>query len=135
MSIAEDVLESSEKAFFVLGYGNKTVANTMFKDSLNSLKKGFQTGSFVTIYIVEENVSSSQFGRVDSGFIKYVLNNIALLRIKFEKFLLCGPEQMIKNSSETLENMSFDKKVFYMNCFIQLKMKITKFQVLDLVRH
>ena len=38
MSIAEDVLESSEKSIFVLGYGNKTVSSTMFKDSLNSLK-------------------------------------------------------------------------------------------------
>ena len=53
MSIAEDVLESSEKAF-CFRIRKQNCASTMFKDSLNSLKKGFQTGSFVTIYIVEK---------------------------------------------------------------------------------
>ena len=108
MSIAEDVLESSEKSIFVLGYGNKTVASTMFKDSLSSLKKRFPNRFFCYNIYSRENVSSSQFGRVDSGFIKYVINHHT--EIKFEKFLLCGPEKMIKNSSETLENMSINKE-------------------------
>ena len=108
MSIAGDVLESSEKSIFVLGYGNKTVASTMFKDSLNSLKKRFPNRFFCYNIYSRENVYDSQFGRIDSEFIKYVLNHHT--EIKFEKFLLCGPEQMIKNSSETLEKMSINKE-------------------------
>ena len=43
-----------------------------------------------------------------SGFIKYVINHHT--EIQFEKFLLCSPEQMIKNSFETLEKMSINKE-------------------------
>ena len=119
MSIAEDVLESSEKSIFVLGYGNKTVASTMFKDSLNSLKKKFPNRFFCYNIYSRENVSDSQFGRIDSGFIKYVLNHHT--EIKFEKFLLCGPEQMIKNSSETLEKMSINKESVLCELFYSIE--------------
>lgn len=108
ISIAEDILDSSEKSIFILGYGNKTIASTMFKESIGFLLKKFPKRFFCYNIYSSEKVPLSQFGRIDSGFINYVLNQHT--EIKFEKFLLCGPEMMIKNCSECLEKLSYNKE-------------------------
>ena len=89
ISIASDELRKNSSSIFVLGYGNKTLGSTMFKDSLSALKNEFQDRFFVYNIYSQENNPDSFFGRIDSGFINQVLKQHS--SIDFEKVLLCGP--------------------------------------------
>ena len=112
MSIISDVLEHSENNLFILGYGNKTKASTMFSSAINELKSRYPKRFFCYNIYSQENNSEANFGRIDSSFINYVLKQHP--QISFEKILLCGPENMIENSKDTLEKLNYpDSKVLY----------------------
>ena len=101
MSIIPDVLENNENSVFVLGYGNKTKASTMFSSAIDELKSKYSNRFFCYNIYSQENNLEARFGRIDAGFINYVLKQHPL--ISFQKVLLCGPENMIENSKEVLE--------------------------------
>ena len=107
ISIASDELRKNSNSIFVLGYGNKTIGSTMFKDSINTLKNEFQDRFFVYNIYSQENSPDSFFGRIDSGFINTVLKQHS--SIDFEKVLLCGPEKMIQSAAELLKSESFNE--------------------------
>lgn len=107
ISIASDELRKNSSSIFVLGYGNKTLGSTMFKDSINTLKNEFQGRFFVYNIYSQENNPDSFFGRIDSGFINQVLKQHS--SIDFEKVLLCGPEKMIQSATELLKSESFNE--------------------------
>ena len=112
MSIISDVLEHNENSVFVLGYGNKTKASTMFSSAINELKSRYPKRFFCYNIYSQENNSEANFGRIDSSFINYVLKQHP--QISFEKILLCGPENMIEKSKDTLEKLNYpDSKVLY----------------------
>ena len=112
MSIISDVLEHSENNLFILGYGNKTKASTMFSSAINELKSRYPKRFFCYNIYSQENNSEANFGRIDSSFIKYVLKQHA--QISFEKILLCGPEKMIETAKETLKKANYpEDKVLY----------------------
>jgi ring-1,2-phenylacetyl-CoA epoxidase subunit PaaE len=107
MSIASDELRKNSSSIFVLGYGNKTLGSSMFKDALSDLKKEFPNRFFVHNTYSQENNPDSSFGRIDSGFINQVLKQH--YSIDFEKVLLCGPEKMIQSATELLKDKSFNE--------------------------
>jgi ring-1,2-phenylacetyl-CoA epoxidase subunit PaaE len=107
ISIASDELRKNSNSIFVLGYGNKTLGSSMFKDALSDLKKEFPNRFFVHNTYSQENNPDSSFGRIDSGFINQVLKQH--YSIDFEKVLLCGPEKMIQSATELLKDKSFNE--------------------------
>ena len=112
MSIIPDVLENNENSVFVLGYGNKTKASTMFSSAIDELKSKYSNRFFCYNIYSQENNLEARFGRIDAGFINYVLKQHPL--ISYEKVLLCGPENMIENSREVLEKSNYpEKKVLF----------------------
>ena len=120
ISIASDELRKNSSSIFVLGYGNKTLGSTMFKDSISALKNEFQGRFFVYNIYSQENNPDSFFGRIDSGFINQVLKQHS--SIDFEKVLLCGPEKMIQSATELLKGKSFNEnqilfELFYSEAF------------------
>ena len=100
MSIVSDVLAKSPSSIFVLGYGNKTKASSMFNDPIARLKSKYPKRFYCYNIYSQENNSEAAFGRIDSSFINYVLKQNP--KLSFEKILLCGPEQMIKSSIKAL---------------------------------
>ena len=112
MSIIPDVLENNENSIFVLGYGNKTKASTMFSNSIDELKSKYSNRFFCYNIYSQENNLEARFGRIDAGFINYVLKQHPL--ISYEKILLCGPENMIENCREALEKSNYpENKVLF----------------------
>ena len=112
MSIIPDVLENNENSVFVLGYGNKTKASTMFSNAIDELKSKYSNRFFCYNIYSQENNLEARFGRIDAGFINYVLKKHPL--INYEKVLLCGPENMIENSKEALEKSNYpENKVLF----------------------
>ena len=115
ISIASDELRKNSSSIFVLGYGNKTLGSTMFKDSISALKNEFQGRFFVYNIYSQENNPDSFFGRIDSGFINQVLKQHS--SIDFEKVLLCGPEKMIQSATELLKGKSFNENQILFELF------------------
>ena len=115
ISIASDELRKNSSSIFVLGYGNKTLGSTMFKDSLSALKNEFKGRFFVYNIYSQENNPDSFFGRIDSGFINQVLKQHS--SIDFEKVLLCGPEKMIQSATELLKGKSFNENQILFELF------------------
>ena len=115
ISIASDELRKNSSSIFVLGYGNKTLGSTMFKDSISALKNEFQGRFFVYNIYSQENNPDSFFGRIDSGFINKVLKQHS--SIDFEKVLLCGPEKMIQSATELLKGKSFNENQILFELF------------------
>lgn len=104
MSILKTVLENEPKSSFVLVYGNKSPEETIFGEQLHVLENQYM-GRFFVHHVYSQSNKSEWFGRID----KSVVNNILFTKHKektFDKFYLCGPEEMINVVSQTLKEHS-----------------------------
>lgn len=115
MSIVKDALVVNDKNQFVLLYSNKTIADTMFYSEIESLKVNYPNRFFChNIYSREKN-KGIEYGRIDANFLKYCLNQHS--KLSFEKFFLCGPEELTVSMSNELEALGFDKSKILFELF------------------
>ena len=115
-SMLETVLETEPSATFTLVYGNKTVADTIFYDALNSLKERY-TDRFNLHYIfTREEVKNCLRGRIDENVTNYIVKN-RYKETSFDAAFLCGPEEMIKEASKTLEKNNIKKENIHFELF------------------
>lgn len=111
LSIAKSVLEEEPNSTFVLVYGNKTEAETIFHDELHALQLKNLGRFFVHFVYSQTNVAGELFGRIDKSVVNAIIKNKHADKM-FSKFYLCGPEEMIKVVSTTLtENNVSDKDI------------------------
>tara|TARA_B110000495_G_scaffold90745_1_gene78381 strand:- start:1007 stop:2047 length:1041 start_codon:yes stop_codon:yes gene_type:complete len=108
LSIIHEVLLSNSNNCFVLAYGNKSKASTMFLQEVERFQNTFKDRFFCYYTYSQESNSNAAFGRIDSSFVRYTLKQHSSL--SFDKIYLCGPEKMIENTVETLENSGYNKK-------------------------
>jgi ring-1,2-phenylacetyl-CoA epoxidase subunit PaaE len=109
MSILKSVLESEPKSTFVLVYGNKTPEETIFHNELHELQLKY-TGRFFVHYVYSQVKKGDEiFGRIDKSAVNYVLNNKHKEK-EFDKFYLCGPEEMITTVSHVLKENNVKEK-------------------------
>ena len=115
-SMLETVLETEPSSTFTLVYGNKTVADTIFYDALNSLKERY-TDRFNLHYIfTREEVKNCLRGRIDENVTNYIVKN-RYKETSFDAAFLCGPEEMIKEASKTLEKNNIKKENIHFELF------------------
>jgi ring-1,2-phenylacetyl-CoA epoxidase subunit PaaE len=109
ISILKSVLESEPKSTFVLVYGNKTPEETIFHNELHELQLKY-TGRFFVHYVYSQVKKGDEiFGRIDKSAVNYVLNNKHKEK-EFDKFYLCGPEEMINLVSNVLKEHNIADK-------------------------
>lgn len=101
MSILKSVLENEPKSTFVLVYGNKTPSDTIFQSEIHELQLKYVGRFFVHYVYSQVNIENELFGRIDKSAVNFVLNN-KHKEITFDKFYLCGPEEMINLVSNVL---------------------------------
>ena len=102
LSIIKSVLSGEPKSTFVLVYGNKTPEETIFNEQLHDLQSKF-TGRFFVHYIFSQaKVENALFGRIEKSAVNFVLNT-KHKEMEFDKFYLCGPEEMINTVSKVLK--------------------------------
>jgi ring-1,2-phenylacetyl-CoA epoxidase subunit PaaE len=110
MSILKSVLESEPKSTFVLVYGNKTPEETIFHNELHDLQLKY-VGRFFVHYVFSQSNNGELFGRIEKSTVNFVLNNKHKEK-EFDKFYLCGPEEMINLVSNVLkEHNILDKNI------------------------
>jgi ring-1,2-phenylacetyl-CoA epoxidase subunit PaaE len=112
ISMVKDVLEKTS-ANFVLVYGNKSVADTIFYTELNALEKQYPNRLHLHYIFSRENIESALFGRIDKGHINYIVKN-KYKESSFTEVFVCGPEEMINTVSSTLkENDLPEEKISF----------------------
>jgi ring-1,2-phenylacetyl-CoA epoxidase subunit PaaE len=109
LSIIKNVLKSEPKSSFVLVYGNKTVKDTIFHEALHDLQLHYTGRLFVHGIYSQENVTGATFGRIDESVVNFILKN-KYSHLEFEKFYLCGPEDMINGVSKVLKAQNISEK-------------------------
>ena len=111
LSMIKAVLESETTSNFTLIYGNKTSGSTIFKSQLDVLNETHANFNLNYVYS-KENVNGSNSGRIN----KEITNNVIKNNV-FDAAFLCGPEEMIKEVSETLQQNNFTKENVFFELF------------------
>ena len=102
MSILKSVLKSEPKSSFVLVYGNKSPSATIFHQELHDLQLKYTGRLFVHYVYSQAKADGALFGRIDKSVVNFVLNN-KHKELDFDKFYLCGPEEMINTVTKVLK--------------------------------
>ena len=108
LSIIKSVLESEPKSTFVLTYGNKTPEETLFHQQLHELQLQYVARFFVH-YAYSNSNKGDFFGRIDKAAVNNVLSQKHSEKT-FDKFYLCGPEEMINLVSGVLKEHNVNEK-------------------------
>jgi ring-1,2-phenylacetyl-CoA epoxidase subunit PaaE len=109
VSLAKALQKVNGKVTLV--YGNKTESSIMFKDELNALSN-IKTHHFLS----QQEKEGYAHGRIDKGHLtELIKNNLELL--KADGFYLCGPEEMILQSKETLEFFGIPESKIHFELF------------------
>jgi len=102
IAIIKTVLLNEPKSTFVLVYGNKTPNDTLFHQELHDLQLKYVGRFFVHYSYSQAKVDQELFGRIDKSTVNFVLNN-KHKELSFDKYYLCGPEEMINTVSTVLK--------------------------------
>ncbi|MEP6261302.1 MAG: ferredoxin--NADP reductase [Gillisia sp.] len=103
LSIIKTVLTSETDSTFVLVYGNKSIEETIFFKELLELQVTYPERLFVEFIYSRTREENAQFGRIETSTVNFVLKN-KFKDTGFEKYYLCGPEEMIKSVTEILKS-------------------------------
>ena len=114
-SILKDTLISNTSSQFVLLYGNKSIADTMFHLEIEKLKSDYKTRFFCYNIYSRENNSNSMSGRIDSNVVDSCLKKHPDL--SFDKFFICGPEKLTLLLSAELEKLGYQKNKILFELF------------------
>lgn len=113
LSILKTVLDREPLSRFVLVYGNKTPDETIFFKELLELQLKYPDRLFIEFVYSQCKEENCHYGRIDSSTVNYVIRN-KFKNEDFEKFYLCGPEEMIDLVKEVLlKNGVEEKKITF----------------------
>ena len=116
LSMIKDVLKNEISSTFTLIYGNKTAADTIFKEELDALKEAYPERLNLHYIYSREQIEGSLFGRIDKARTNFYINN-SYKDISFDAAFLCGPESMIDEVSATLTERGFAKENIHFELF------------------
>ena len=105
MSIIKSFLKNEPKSSFVLVYGNKTPEETIFHQELHDLQLKYMGRFFVHYVFSQAKAADTLFGRIEKSTVNFVLKN-KHKELTFDKFYLCGPEEMINRVTEVLKEQN-----------------------------
>jgi ring-1,2-phenylacetyl-CoA epoxidase subunit PaaE len=109
LSIIQSVLQSEPESTFVLVYGNKSPEDTIFHQFLHDLQQEYVGRFFVHFVYSQARAEESIFGRIEKSTVNFIIRNKHKEK-EFEKFYLCGPEEMILTVNEVLKENNIPEK-------------------------
>ncbi len=108
-SILQTILEKETQSSFVLIYGNKTPDDTIFYNKIHELQNKYVGRFFVHYVFSQAKIEHELFGRIDKSAVNFVLKNKHKEK-EFDKFYLCGPEEMITTVNNILIENNIKEK-------------------------
>jgi ring-1,2-phenylacetyl-CoA epoxidase subunit PaaE len=116
MSIIQTVLKQESQSSFVLVYGNKSPEDSIFHDQLNELQMKHVGRFFVHNIYSQAKLDGDLFGRIDKSTVNFVMNNKHAEK-EFDKFYLCGPEEMINLVTDVLKEKNISESAIKFELF------------------
>ncbi len=116
LSIIQSVLLSEPKSSFVLVYGNKTPEETIFHQQLHELQLKYVGRFFVYYSFTQAKVDGELFGRIEKATVNFILNN-KQAALDFDRFYLCGPEEIITTVSSVLKERNIKESAIKFELF------------------
>jgi len=116
ISILKSVLKSEARSSFVLVYGNKSPEETIFHQELHDLQSQYTGRLFVHYVFSQAKADGALFGRIDKSTVNFVLNT-KHKELTFDKFYLCGPEEMINTVSKVLKEQNVNASAIKFELF------------------
>ncbi|WP_461533225.1 2Fe-2S iron-sulfur cluster-binding protein [Sinomicrobium sp.] len=102
MGIVNALLREEPQSRFVLVYGNRSAAETMFQNDISALAAAYPDRLTVYYLYSRSEEDNALFGRIERATVNYVVKNKEKDSV-FDAFYLCGPEDMIHTVSDTLQ--------------------------------
>ncbi len=116
ISILKSVLKNEPKSSFVLVYGNKSPEETIFHQELHDLQSQYVGRLFVQYVYSQSKADGALSGRIDKTTVNYILRE-KHASLDFDKFYLCGPEEMINTVSDTLKEKNIKESAIKFELF------------------
>lgn len=116
LSIIKSVLKGEPKSTFVLVYGNRTPEETIFHQELHDLQLQYVGRFFVHYVYSQAKAENALFGRIEKSAVNFVLNN-KHKELEFDKFYLCGPEEMINTVTAILKEKNVKESAIKFELF------------------
>lgn len=116
LSMVKTVLKTEPSSNFTLIYGNRSTAETIFYKELNSLHEMYSKRFKLHYIFSREDVKNELRGRIDQNVTNYFVKNM-YRETSFNAAFLCGPEEMIQQVSNTLENAKISKENIHFELF------------------
>jgi ring-1,2-phenylacetyl-CoA epoxidase subunit PaaE len=116
LSILKSILQSEPKSTFVLVYGNKSPEETIFHQELHDLQSQYVGRLFVQYAYSQSKVDGALSGRIDKSTVNYILKE-KHASLDFDKFYLCGPEEMINTVSDALKEKNIKESAIKFELF------------------
>jgi ring-1,2-phenylacetyl-CoA epoxidase subunit PaaE len=115
MSMIKSILEVEKNSSITLVYGNKTSNSIIFKEELSQLDKNNSNLNIIHSFSQEKQDDYVINGRITSDNIKSLNSDLNLS--SFSSCHLCGPEEMILSSKETLIELGLAKENIHFELF------------------
>ncbi|MDX1482794.1 MAG: FAD-binding oxidoreductase [Woeseiaceae bacterium] len=117
LSIAKTALETEAHSEFLIFYGNRKRATTMFIEDLWALKNRFPDRLTLTFILSREPADIELLaGRIDADKLR-ALHAAFLERSPPDEIYLCGPNPMIDELTEALVGLGYDRECIHAERF------------------
>ncbi len=120
ISILKTLLEEEPQSKFVLVYGNRSTADTMFLREITELIATYPERLTVYFTYSRAEEENALFGRIEHATVNYIIKNKQKDTV-FDAFYLCGPEEMITTVSETLKENGIEEDKINFELFVSSK--------------
>jgi len=96
------VLETTADSKFVLVYGNKRKEDVIFGEELIALRENYPDRFSIEWIYSQSREDNAHFGRISKPTVNFVVKN-KYADWNFDSYYLCGPEPMINEVSNVLQ--------------------------------
>jgi ring-1,2-phenylacetyl-CoA epoxidase subunit PaaE len=117
ISILKSVLFQEPKSRFLLFYGNRGFDHIIFREQLEELKNQYPDQLAVHHVLSRESLGSDLFHGRLSGEKCQLYSRMLFQPAEVDAFFLCGPEEMIFEVKENLEQQQVDPKRIHFELF------------------
>lgn len=117
ISIIKTVLRKEPHSRVTLLYGNRNKGSIIFKEEIEALKNSYMD-RFSLYHILSREKTDAEIlsGRIDSAKVTYFLNHLIAPQ-KIDEVFLCGPEEMIFASKDSLMQAGVDANHIHFELF------------------
>lgn len=117
LSIMRSVLDCEPESKITLIYGNRRTESIIFREEIEGLKNKYM-GRFSTLHILSRERTGNDlfYGRINQDKIETFSKKLIDLDT-IDEIFICGPEEMIHDSSEALKNLGVDFHKIHIELF------------------